>query len=78
MHRGIRGYDDQAFDNMNEESEQKKLYREEIVATCSKSRHGRAGQKNGGFRPQQFHPGYALRTHRQRWQMMRLIKDIIK
>ena len=35
----IHSYDEQAFDNMSEESE-KKLYREKIVATCSKSKHG--------------------------------------
>ena len=45
MYTTIRSYDKQAFDNMSEQSEKKKLYHEEIVAACSKSRHGRAGRK---------------------------------
>ena len=43
MYTAIRSYDEQAFDNMSEESGKKnlkKLYREEIVAACSKSRCG--------------------------------------
>ena len=40
MYTAIRSYDEQAFDNMSEESEEKKLYHEEIVAACCKSRHG--------------------------------------
>ena len=33
-------YDEQAFNNMSEENGKKKLHHEEIVAACSKSRHG--------------------------------------
>ena len=39
IYTAICGNDEQAFDNMSEESEKnKKLYHEEIVAACSKSR----------------------------------------
>ena len=46
MYPAIHTYDEQAFDNMSEESENNKLYHEEIAAACSKSRRGWAGQKN--------------------------------
>ncbi len=39
MYTTIPSYDEQAFD-VSEESEEKKLCREEIVAACSKSKHG--------------------------------------
>ena len=39
MYKAIRNCDEQAFD-MSEESEKKQLYCSEIVAACSKSRHG--------------------------------------
>ena len=38
MQTAIHSYDEQAFDNMSDESE-KKLNCEEIVAACSKSGH---------------------------------------
>ena len=40
MYTAIHSYYEQAFNNMSEESEEKKLYRKEIVVACSKSRHG--------------------------------------
>ena len=40
IYPAIRSYDEQAFDNMSEESEKKKVYRKEIVAAYSKSKHG--------------------------------------
>ena len=44
MYPAICSYDEQSLNNMSEES--KKNCCEEIVAVCSKSGHGWAGQKN--------------------------------
>ena len=38
MYTAIHSYDEQAFD-ISKESGGKKVYREEIVAACSESRH---------------------------------------
>ena len=62
MYPAIRSNDDQAFDNMSEESEKKIFYRKEIIATCSKSGYGWAGQKTWRFQTPAKLPRIRLKT----------------
>ena len=61
MYTAIRSYDEQAFDNMSEDSEYKP-YREEIVAACCKSKHGWAGQKTWQLQTPAKLPRIRLKT----------------
>ena len=62
-----RSYDEQAFDNMSEESEEKKnsIIKKSLRPVPSQGMVEQA-KKHGGFRPQRGHPGYALRLQRAR------------
>ena len=73
----IRSYDEQAFDNMSEESG-KKNYRSEIVLACSKSGHGWAGKKTWRLQTPARLPRKRLKTPDNEVAKDHLMKDIIK
>ena len=78
IYPAICSYDEQAFQNMSEESEKKKLYRLEIIAACFKSRHGGAGQKTWRLQTPARLPRKRLKTPYSEVAEDRLMKDIIK
>ena len=59
MYRVTRSYDEEAFDNMSEESGKKKIIIKKSLRPVPN--RGRVGQakKHGGFRPQRGYLGYA-------------------
>ena len=59
MYPAICSYDEQAFDNMSEESEKNKLVKKSLRPVPSQGKVEQA-QKYGGFRPQQSYLRYAL------------------
>ena len=79
MYPAIWSFDEQAFDNMSEESEKNKnfIVKKSLRPVPSQIMVEQA-KKHGGFRPQRGYPGDALRLQRVRWPRMCLMKDIIK
>ena len=66
MYPAIRSDDEQAFDNMSEESEKKKnfIIKKSFWPVPSQGMVEQA-KKHGGFIPQRGNPGCALRPHRE-------------
>ena len=58
MYPAIRSYDDQAFNDMSEESENNFIVEKSLQPAPSQGMVEQA-RKHGGFRPQQGHPGRA-------------------
>ena len=79
MYPAIRSYDEQAFDMSEESEKKKKLYHLEIVAACSKSRHGWVAKKQGGWLQSPVRePSIRIKTRESELAEEHPIKDTIK
>ena len=61
MYPAIRSYDEQAFDNMSEESENNNFIVKTSLQPVPSQGVDEQAKKHGSFRPQRGDPGYALR-----------------
>ena len=57
MYPAIRSYDEQAFDNMSEESEKKNFIVEKSLWPVQSQDMVEQAKQHGGFRPQRGNPG---------------------
>ena len=73
----IHNYDEQAFDNMSEESENNFISKKSLWPVPSQGKVEQA-KKHGGLRPQRGYPGNAFETPESEVAENRPIKDIIK
>ena len=67
VYPAIRNYDEQAFDNMSEESENNNFIIEKLLRPVSSQGMVEQVNKHGAFRPQWGNPGYAFSPQRARW-----------
>ena len=71
MYTAIRSYDEEAFDNMSEQSEKKNfIIKKSLLPVPSQVMFQvmvKQAKKHGGFRPQRGYPGNTLTPHRVRW-----------
>ena len=67
MYTTICGYDEQAFDNMSEESEKKNNFiAQKLLWPVASQGLVEQAKKHGGFRPQRGYLGNALGPYRER------------
>ena len=66
MFPAIRNYDEQAFDNMSEQSEEKNFIVKKSLRPVPSQGMVEQAKNHGGFRPQRSYLGYVLRPHRER------------
>ena len=67
MYTAIHSYDEQAFDNMNEESGKKNpLIVKKLLRPVTSQGMVEQAKKHGCFRPQRGYLGYTFRAHIQR------------
>ena len=60
MYPAIRSYDEQAFDNMSEESGKKNFIVQKSLRPVPSQGMVEQAKKHGGFRPQRGYPGSAF------------------
>ena len=66
MYTVIFSNDEEAFDDISEESEKKTIVKKSLRPLPSQGMVEQA-KKHGGFRPQRSYPGNASRPQRARW-----------
>ena len=67
MYAAIHNYDEQAFDNMSEESEKKNFVVKKLLRPVPSQGMVEQAKQHGGFRPQRGYPGNARKPKRARW-----------
>ena len=63
IHASIHSYDEEAFDNMDEESEKNIIIVKKLFWPIPSQGMVEQAKKYGGFRPQRGYLGHALRPH---------------